>query len=141
VDETKLGRPSKYLPEYDDMLIKHMSEGMSFESFAGLVGVCKQTIYTWCDIYPTFLDSKKVGVEKGRYFHERLGIAAMAGKIENFNSTVWVFSMKNRFGWRDKKDINVGAVQPTLIKRLNGEVVELGMSGQEERERDQIEET
>ena len=133
------GRPTKYRPEFDEMLIDHMAGGMSFESFAGVIGVCRATLYNMSDANPSFLDARKIGMEKCRFFWEKLGIGATAGKVENFNATCWIFNMKNRFGWRDKKDINVAAVKPTIIKRLNGEVYELGMSG-DQREDELLEE-
>ena len=50
-----IGRPSKYDSKYCDMLIEHMSEGLSFESFAGLIGTCKETIYEWTRKHPELI--------------------------------------------------------------------------------------
>lgn len=54
----KAGQPTKYKPEYCQLVIDHMSRGLSFESFAGVVGTCKQTIYSWMAKYPEFLDAR-----------------------------------------------------------------------------------
>lgn len=103
-DRVKTGRPTKYKEEYCQKLIEHMESGFSYESFAGLVGVSKQTIYDWEKVNPLFLDSKRIAFEKSRLFWERCGIEGMfmGGKENPFNSTVWIFNMKNRFNWRDK---------------------------------------
>lgn len=49
----------KYKKEYTDLLIKHMSEGLSFESFAGLIGVARSTLYDWVDTIPEFAAAKE----------------------------------------------------------------------------------
>lgn len=111
------GRPSLYDPSYCQRLIKHMEGGLSFESFAGVVLVTRSTIYEWVDQFPEFSDAKKVGTEASRLFWERVGVFYMVNgqtqrndkgeivktKDESLNAAVWVFNMKNRFGWRDKQ--------------------------------------
>jgi len=87
------------------MLIDHMASGLSFEAFAGVIGVNQDTLHEWVKVWPAFSEAKKDGLAKGRIFWEKIGHAGMSGKIKNFNSTVWVFSMKNRFGWRDKQSV------------------------------------
>lgn len=105
----KTGRPSDYRPEYCDLLRKHMAKGLSFEAFGGVVDACRQTLYTWCKEHPEFLDTKRRGTLKGQLFWEEAGIAGLWHGGEggqNFNSSVWIFNMKNRFGWRDSKSQN-----------------------------------
>lgn len=99
-----MGRPSSYKPEYCDMLINHMKEGLSFESFAADVNSCKDTIYKWTKKYPEFAYAKKKGHSLCLKFWEKLGRAGTAGKIPNFNATSWIFNMKNRFFWRNEPD-------------------------------------
>lgn len=102
-EKKKVGRPSTYKPEYCEQLIEHMSQGLSFESFAGRINTTKQTLYTWTQQYPDFLDAKKRGEEKSREVWEKMGMKGMwSGK--KFNPTVWIFNMKNRFGWRDQQN-------------------------------------
>jgi DNA-binding transcriptional regulator YiaG len=43
----KGGRPTKYKRDYCAMLISHLKDGLSFESFGGVLGVSKQTLYDW----------------------------------------------------------------------------------------------
>lgn len=101
------GRPTKYKEEYCQQLIDHMEQGLSYESFAGVVSVSKQTIYDWEKSNPDFLDAKKTGTEKCRLFWEKTGIGGLWGSKEaNFNSAVWIFNMKNRFRWADKVEVS-----------------------------------
>ena len=124
------GRPTSYEERFCEMLIDHMAQGFSYESFAGLVGVSKQTIYDWEKANPEFLDSKKIGVEKSRLFWETQGIEGIYNtetfeQDENgsrsvkkaLNSSVWIFNMKNRFKdeWRDKQETELSGNVSTVI--------------------------
>lgn len=119
------GRPMiEFKPEWCDQLIKHMGKGFSFESFAGTISVSKETLYQILKREPTFSDAKKIGVEKCRYFWENLGISGTMGmpyikikedgiekrvNLKAFNSTAWLFNMKNRFteDWRDRHETDI----------------------------------
>jgi hypothetical protein len=94
------------------MLIEHMAIGMSFESFAGIIGVCEDTIYEWAKVHKDFSEAKRHAFARNRVFWEQAGISGlyMGGKENPFNSTVWVFNMKNRFGWRDTKEVDANVV-------------------------------
>jgi hypothetical protein len=112
------GRPTNYKQEYCQMLIDHMAEGLSFEAFAGLVSVTKQTLYNWIEVHPEFLDAKKIATERCRLFWEKLGInhvvstsnstSGVGSESTTLNTGVYVFNMKNRFPeeWKDKKEVD-----------------------------------
>ena len=89
------------------MLAKHMSEGLSFESFGGLpeVSASSQTLYAWLKKYPSFLEAKKTGQQKCMLFWEKMGRAGSGGKLPGFQNSAWIFNMKNRFLWRDRTDV------------------------------------
>ena len=105
----KPGCPSKYCDTFPPMLFKHMAEGLSFASFGGLpkVKVSNVTLYTWLDVHPEFLKAKQEGEAASRYFWENLGRLGCVGKLPGFNLGAWVFNMKNRFGWRDRQDVEL----------------------------------
>ncbi len=103
----KGGRPTKYKPEYCQKLIDHMAQGLSFESFAGLIDVCLDTLYEWEKKYPEFSETKKRGRRKQAIFWEGAGRDAALGKIENFNATAFVWMTKNMLGWREKQDVEL----------------------------------
>ena len=98
----RAGQPTKYKPEYCQALIEHMSQGYSFESFAAVPRVDRDTVYEWVNKHPEFSDAKKLGTSLGLKFWENLGLKAVHGEIPGFIPAVYIFSMKNRFGWTDK---------------------------------------
>jgi hypothetical protein len=108
----KPGRPSLYKPEYGAMLIQHMSEGLSFEAFGGVVGVCARTLYDWEQAHPEFLQAKKTGESFSRLYWEKIGRDGLHNEVikdgdgctvtRSINATIWIFNMKNRFKWRDR---------------------------------------
>lgn len=100
-----VGRPSKYKPEYCELLIQHLSEGYSYESFAATIDVNEDTLREWEKHHPDFSASKKIGRQKQALFYQKLGISASKGQIENFNSTAFVWMTKNMLGWKDKQSI------------------------------------
>jgi DNA-binding XRE family transcriptional regulator len=112
-----MGRPTDYRPEYCDMLVEHMSKGYSYESFAGLIGTCKQTIYTWEKVNPQFLDAKSRAFAACHMFWEKLAIDnPMNTKNGGLNSAVWIFNMKNRFKWTDRVEVEAGEETKNVIK-------------------------
>lgn len=136
-DKLPMGAPSKYKARFCRMLLAHMAGGLSFESFAGVVGVTNQTLYNWCDAHPDFLDTKKRAWELSRLWWEQLGIQGVQGlgpevlrkrkidsegKIEEeygaaqFNPTTWIFTMCNRFKeeWRQRNEVTGKDGEPLL---------------------------
>lgn len=126
----KPGQPTKYKPEYCDLLLEHMEGGLSFESFAGKVRVHKETLYEWCKANPDFKQAKEVGTELSRLWWETLGRDNAVNVSErdsegnsssrSMNAPTWIFNMKNRFGWRDKQpDENDSVnINLTLAERM-----------------------
>lgn len=87
------------------MVINHMAQGLSKESFAGAIGTSKQRIYDWAEQFEEFRDAVKRGEELSRLFWESLGVEGARGS-DAFNATAWIFNMKNRFHeeWRDRHE-------------------------------------
>lgn len=98
------GAPSKYDPKYCEMLIEHMGEGYSFDSFAGGIGVSIKTLYNWKDLHDKFLHAQREGQSKSLKKFEEIAMGQMSGKIQG-SAAVLIFWMKNRFNWTDKKEI------------------------------------
>lgn len=117
------GRPTKYKQEYCQQLIDHMAQGLSFESFAGVIGVHDETLRNWSTKYPEFFAARKIGYAKNQVFWEKLGLAGAAGKVDGFNSAAWIFNMKNRFRWRDRQEIEHGGSMelnvPTVVFKVD----------------------
>lgn len=68
-----------------------MQEGYSFESFAGTVDVCFDTLYEWAKVHPEFSEAKKNGLGKNLHTMETLGLT------DGMKDAKWIFTMKNRF--------------------------------------------
>lgn len=107
------GRPPKYSSDFCSELIQHMAQGRSFESFAAAiyhqhgVSVCIETLYRWARDHEEFSQAKKEGHALAYDFWEELGNTAVNSPSSQFNSTVWIFNMKNRFQWADKVEAKV----------------------------------
>jgi hypothetical protein len=105
VSFTPKRRSSQFFSEYCQQLIDHMEEGHTFESFAGLVRVSRQTLYNWCSLYPEFAEARDIGKEVCLLTHER----HMLNTIRKGNFQMSIYMTKNLFpnDWRDKKDVEV----------------------------------
>lgn len=118
------GRPTKYRPEYCEMLIEHMSKGYSYQSFASVAKVNIDTLYEWEKMFEDFTDAKKRGYADCLFFWEKLAIENTLVKNGKpvLNTGSFVFNMKNRFGWSDKQEVDVtsGNINIELVKKSNG---------------------
>lgn len=101
----KKGRPSKYDSKYCEKVVSLMGTGLSKEAVAAKLGISRDTLYEWVNSHKEFSDSIKIGEAKSRYYWEKIGMDGMMGKIKGFRPVVWIFIMKNRFGWRDNVNI------------------------------------
>lgn len=99
------GRPTKYRKQYCQELVDHMRQGLSFESFGGVIGVSKQTLYEWMQRHPDFSDARRKGDTLSLLVWEKLGIAGMTAKIKFFNGHIWALNMKSRFKWSDRMEV------------------------------------
>lgn len=97
------GQPTKYKPEYCELLAEHLKSGLSMDCFGGVLHVSRDTIYEWLKVHPEFSDTKSRFEDAGRLLWEKIGFQGATGKIKNFNVVAWIFIMKNRFKWRDKQ--------------------------------------
>jgi hypothetical protein len=95
--EKPIARQSKYRKEYDQRLIDHMSEGYSFESFAGVANVCPDTLYEWARVHKSFIEAKKIAFAKCRAEWERIGLNGIKGMYDGFGGGAWIYNMKCRF--------------------------------------------
>lgn len=125
--------PSKYKPEYCERLEAHMSKGLSMESFAGTIGVCRDTLYEWMNAHKAFKEAKKRGESQSLLWWEQQGIDGLynvttrdaegGSSTVSMNAAVWCFNMKNRFGWKDKQEV-VAEVE-TKNSTVSAQVAEL----------------
>jgi len=99
------GHPPDYREEYCEMLVEHMRNGDSYESFSTIVGSCRATLYNWEKQFPEFLDAKKKAMELCQYWWEQQGKDGLwndGDKVsKKINPAMWIFTMKARFRYRD----------------------------------------
>jgi len=101
-----VGRPSKYKPEFCELVIKCGEEGDTLASMAEACDVDRATINDWIEQHEEFSRAVSRGLQKAQAWWERQGRKATFGGTEGFNATSFIFNMKNRFkdDWRDKVD-------------------------------------
>ena len=101
-----------------------MSSGLSFESFAAVIDVDSDTLYKWSQedgeqFKAGFFEAKRIAFSKNLLWWEKEGIDGLWNtKKGSFNSSNFIFQMKNRHKWRDKQpDEEVRTVvQPLIIE-------------------------
>lgn len=99
----KAGISALYKEEYDQLLIAHMSQGYSFESFGAVVGCGRRTLFDWVDRYPSFKDSQRLGYEKGKMLFEGILMAKMRGidakgmDLKKSDTACLIFALKTRY--------------------------------------------
>ena len=73
-----------------------MRQGLSYETFGATIGICKSTVYYW-EKYEEFSAAKKIAWQEYQLFWEKMGVDGTKGKIKGFNSTSYIYNVKNRF--------------------------------------------
>lgn len=111
----KVGKPSKYKRKFCKIAYEFLSKGFSKEALAGELGISRQCLYEWIEKYPEFGDTVRVAECKAQSVWEDLGMKAVKGEIKGFNSSVWMFVMKNRFGWKDTQEKPHITSQPLVV--------------------------
>jgi len=101
---------SPYKVELCDLLIKHMAQGLSFESFGVIAKVGRRTLFNWVKKHPDFEEAKEIGASQSMALFEKLLISkAMGAEILTFNGKLI-----------DPKKIDITAVIFWLKTRSNG---------------------
>jgi DNA-binding XRE family transcriptional regulator len=137
----KVGRPTKYRPEYAEQVFKLCLLGATDEQLADFFGVSVQTIYNWTEQEPEFFESRRKGKEEAdanvahALYHRALGYSHPEEKIFSYEGGVvraetvkhyppdtaaafiW---LKNRAGWRDKQEVDVTSDGQPLFKAYQG---------------------
>ena len=103
----EVGRPTKYKPEYCEVVITLMSEGKSILHLARSLNVSRQTIYQWAVDHKEFSDTLDKGKDLAEAYWMDQGERGLwnEGKGITFNAPVWKYFMANRFDWRDKQEV------------------------------------
>ena len=100
---------SIYTPDMDKVVEDILSEGLSMDVAAGKAGINTDTLYAWIDesgeyLKPSLSEAVKRGRTAGNALYERAGRDIMTGELKG-NVIAWIFNMKNRYGWQDKREV------------------------------------
>ena len=85
-DKKPRGAPSKYRPEYCQMLIDHMANGDPLNTFTLKVNVSVDTLYEWRSAHPDFSEACKVGRLKIEEYYIRMAKTMAAGQLRRVKS-------------------------------------------------------
>lgn len=100
----KVGRPSKYKPEYCEKIVELMGSGLSKTASSAELDIHKDSLYEWEKVHPEFSDAIKQGQRKHILFWEKIGMQGVSGELPGFNASAWIFTMKNKLHWVDKSE-------------------------------------
>lgn len=104
--KAKVGRPTKYKPEYCEKVIEHMRLGKSLTSFAASIGSYRELLYDWQKANPEFLHACKTAQELSQEWWEEFAMQAATGRIydethkgkyDKHNPNMIQFMMSRRF--------------------------------------------
>jgi hypothetical protein len=95
------GRPTEYRPEYCDLVIEKMGEGLSLTAFSGLICVARDTVYQWIKAHREFSDAVSRARSCRVLYLERKLLVSRKGA----ETAAAVFALKNAdpVEWRDVK--------------------------------------
>ena len=106
---------TRYHPSVCEKVINLMKKGYSQDVISAHLGITINVFHKWMN-----KGEFRMAVEEGKKYSqlwwETQGIRAVQGEIKGFNSAVWIFNMKNRFGWRDKQEITGDEDKPISVR-------------------------
>lgn len=116
------GRPTKYDPKFCETVIEYMAKGYSKQAVAGVIEISVDTLYEWAKKHKDFSDAISIGEAKARlWFDNVLANHLTHNKNgQQINGQVYALNMKNRFGFSDKKEIDLGGDKDKALEiKLN----------------------
>lgn len=127
-------KKSRYKQEYAEMLVQHMKEGNSFESFGAMVRCSQDTLTNWTQKYVDFREAKSIGKSFEHMYWENLLKRGAIGDLPpikkrvtvighdkeikqvtvidepgKFNAASVIFALRAKFPkvWRDKQEVEI----------------------------------
>lgn len=128
------GQPTKYRPEYCEMLIEHMAKGHSYESFSASVRriypndkerhFSRETVYNWEKDNEEFLYAKKCAFDTRLYELEDIELKIAKG-LHNGNITATIHILKNAEPelYGDKQTIDVKGDGANVMAAFSAETL------------------
>lgn len=102
-----VGRPTKYKPEFCQTVVELAREGNSLTALAVQLGVTRQTLYEWQEVYPDFSDACTRAREAAMLWWDGVAKKQALGLTEGGSTGALMFMMKNQFpdDYRDRKEV------------------------------------
>jgi transposase-like protein len=127
-----MGRPSKYKEEFCELVVELGKEGKSYTAIAAEIGVVRDTLYDWMDVYPDFSYAMKRSRQEAQEWWEGVLRKQATGEAETgASATAAIFAMKNQFpdDYRDKRelDVDVGVFEIDFMGADDYEVSEIDL--------------
>lgn len=112
----------KYKPEFCEMLVEHMENGLTFGCFAALIGTTKQSISLWAKHIPEFSEARQRGAAANELFYMKKAIAnlVVTPDGEKLDTNLFRILMRNIHGW-DKDEHRVKITTVNKFKDMNKE--------------------
>ena len=119
-----VGRPSKYRPEYCKQVIEWGKQGYSREMIAGELDVSWNTLLSWMEAHPEFLEALESAKMQEMIFFEKIGIQYMVERPQGdkLNTSIWSRSLAARFPQKYRENTKVevtgkndGAIQVDVV--------------------------
>ena len=102
--------PTKYKPEYDDLLLEHLSKGYSLGSFDVPGGVSYRTLINWTQAHPSFKHAREIGEKRRLKLIEEEGLKM----IKAGNVVAWK-AVRQEMGIVDKIEVANAGPMETLV--------------------------
>ena len=120
------GRPSEYKPEYCELVIDKMAEGLSLTAFAGHIRVARDTVYGWLSQHSEFSDAVARARSTRVLWLERKLLRSQKGA----ETTAAIFALRNAQPdeWRDVKHTETTHLH--AIAQLSDEQLSAIVAGQ-----------
>jgi len=118
------GRPTKYRPEYCDLVIEVCSEGYSLTGFAGKIGVSRATISEWMGEHPEFSKAATAAQAACAMWWEEhgreIGTVPDAGKGGRAGMVQFALRNMAKEDWKERQELDHqssdGSMTPTRVE-------------------------
>lgn len=132
VCNAKIGRPTKYRPEYDELIVEIMKTGASVVEFCAEVGIDRDTPQEWCKNYESFSLAFTRAKLLCQAWWERQGrthledVTIPLEESRRFNDRLWTKNVVCRFrdDWAEKKTVTIETSteeDKSLLEKLIGD--------------------
>lgn len=128
------GRPSKYKPEYCDLIVELAKTGAGWAEWAVACDVDRTTLFKWGDEHPDFFTALTRAKLLEQVWWEQAGRSGLFA--EKFNALTWKTSMQARFreDYTERKVQEVTGANGGAIKHEHAAKIDVSVLNEEQRD-------